>query len=185
MTTLRDLVAVQFGLRRLEADRRSAVLSLAERRSLVLGALTLGREAAHAVQAEHGGLGIGRLAAALGVRVEESLGEGGWGNVTVYAEYTRRPPKATLYRRAIAGLQRRLRCDDLRPAFLAHELFHHWEGLHPDLAPARRLRIPRWSLGPLRRTTSLPGLSEIAADAFAEELLGDRHPAGLLEALTA
>ncbi|MFO1079631.1 MAG: hypothetical protein U1E23_03255 [Reyranellaceae bacterium] len=184
MTTLREIVALQVGLRRLDGDRRAARLPAADRRTLVRGALTIGREAAHQVQARHGNLTVGRLAAALGVAVEESWEEGGWGSVTVFADYTPRPPKATLYLRAIGGLQRLLRSADLRPAFLAHELFHHWEGQHPELAPARRLRIPAWSLGPLRRTTALASLSEIAADAFAEELLGARHPAGLREALT-
>lgn len=177
--------AAALGLRRLAGERAVRSLDDARRRMLVDAALEIGREAAHQVQAAHGSLGVGRLAAALGVRVEQSLAEGGWPGTVVFADYMARPPTVRLYRRPIAALQRRLGSGDLRPAFLAHELFHHWEGRHPEQAPGRRLRVPLWSLGPLRLTTGLPALSEIAAGAFAEELLGARHPGGLLEALTA
>jgi hypothetical protein len=87
----------------------------------------------------------------------------------VFADYMPRPPRIRLFRPAIAALDRRLAdypeslAEGTRPIFLAHELFHHWEELHPGRALLR-----------LHRDRRLP---EIAAGAFAQELLGLRcHP---------
>lgn len=102
----------------------------------------LGRDAARALRAEHGTSDPEALAARLGVPVVDSARDGGWGTVVVFADYTRRPPKITLYPPAAVN----------RAHYVAHELFHHWEGLHPA---ARRARDE----------------SEAAAEAFAEELL--------------
>jgi len=111
----------------------------------------------------------------MGVAVETSDRDGGYGTVIVFADYTPRPPRIRLYRAAIAALDARLDGHpdrDLlsagtRTVFLAHELFHHWEALHPDQVPSRRDRT----------------LSEMAADAFAQSLLGLRHHPALLEKL--
>jgi hypothetical protein len=109
------------------------------------------------------------MAARLGVTVDEVDGDGGFGTVVVYADYMMRPPRVRLFMPAIAALDRRLTnypeplAGGTRPVFLAHELFHHWEELHPDRA--------------LRRLSRDRRLPEIAAGAFAQELLGLKcHP---------
>ena len=124
------------------------------------------------------------------MRVETIEGEGGYGTVSVFADYVVRPPRIRLYARPIARLDRHLgdypdrdRLGDggTRPVFVAHELFHHLEGLDPARALARRQRVATWTVGPLRLTTSLASLAEIAAGAFAQSLLGLRHHPKLLD----
>lgn len=102
----------------------------------------LGRDAARALRAEHGTSDLDALAVRLGVTVVESNRDGGWGTVVVFADYTPRPPRITLYPPAATR----------RAHYVAHELFHHWEALHPE----QRRKRPE---------------SEAAADAFAEALL--------------
>ncbi len=112
----------------------------------------------------------------LGVKVDEVESDGGFGTVVVHADYMPRPPRVRLFMPAIAALDRRLAdyperlVGGTRPVFLAHELFHHWEELHPDRA--------------LRRLDRDRRLPEIAAGAFAQELLGLRHHPELLDGLT-
>ena len=126
----------------------------------------LGRAAACEVRRLYGDLEVDALAERMGVAVETSDRDGGYGTVVVFADYTPRPPRIRLYRRAIevldghlAGYPDRDRLPEgTRPLFLAHELFHHWEALHPG---SRRSREQ----------------SEHAAGSFAMTLLGlPRHP---------
>lgn len=125
-----------------------------------------GRAAACEVRRLYGDLEVDALAERMGVAVETSDRDGGYGTVIVFADYTPRPPCIRLYRRAIEALDGHLAGypdrDRLpagtRPLFLAHELFHHWEALHPG---ERRSR----------------DRSEHAAGSFAMTLLGlTRHP---------
>lgn len=121
----------------------------------------LGRAVACEVRRTYGDLEVDALAERMGVVVETSDRDGGYGTVIVFADYTPRPPRIRLYRRAILVLDAHLADypdhDRLpagtRPLFLAHELFHHWEALHPG---AHRSR----------------DRSEYAAGAFAMALLG-------------
>lgn len=121
----------------------------------------LGGAAAREVRRLCGDLEVDALAEQMGVAVEASDRDGGYGTVIVFADYTPRPPRIRLYRSAIDVLDRHLALypdrDRLpagtRPLFLAHELFHHWEALHPG---ARRSR----------------DRSEYAAGSFAMTLLG-------------
>lgn len=138
-------------------------------------ATALGLEAARQVKAEFGDVDLDTLAARMGVTVETSDRDGGYGTVIVFADYTPRPPTIRLYRAAIAALDARLGIypdrdllpDGTRAVFLAHELFHHWEALHPDQTPSRRGRE----------------LSEAAAGTFAQSMLGLRHSPAFLEKL--
>ena len=132
----------------------------------------MGRAAARDLRARCGTDDPAALAAALGIRVMDEEGDGGFGSVVVFADYTPRPPTVRLFRPAIAALDARLAAypealpAGSRPVFLAHELFHHWEELHPEKALLRRFRDRR--------------LPELAAGAFAQELLGlKHHPAAL------
>lgn len=133
------------------------------------GAADLGRAAACEVRRKYGDLEVDALAERMGVAVETSEQDGGYGTVIVFADYTPRPPRIRLYRRVIQVLDAHLADypdhDRLpagtRPLFLAHELFHHWEALHPG---AHRSR----------------DRSEYAAGTFAMALLGlTCHPEAL------
>jgi hypothetical protein len=132
-------------------------------------ALAAGRAAAAELRARYGTGNPSEMAERLGIAVDEVEGDGGFGTVVVYADYMPRPPKVRLFMPAIAALDRRLAdyperlAEGTKPVFLAHELFHHWEELHPDRALLRLYRDRR--------------LPELAAGAFAQELLGLKlHP---------
>ncbi len=112
------------------------------------------------------------MATRLGVRVEDVEADGGFGNVMVFADYRPRPPSVRLYAPALRVLDAELPAypeplPGSRAVFLAHELFHHLETLDPRCVPSRRHRSK--------------ALSEIAAGAFAQELLGLRYHPKLLD----
>jgi hypothetical protein len=120
------------------------------------------------------------IAASLGIPVERADEEAGYGRVRLYAEYVSKPPIIRLYGPAMARLNRYLAnraineivgTIDAVPAFIAHELYHHFDAAYPSGPLKRRhqilvLRIGRWSL-----ESGLASLAEIAAGAFAQTLL--------------
>jgi hypothetical protein len=72
---------------------------------------------------------------------------------------------------------------DVAPVHLAHELYHHLEGQR--LIPGTKAyRVETHRLGPIRFRTTLPSLSEIAADRFASVLLDLKIPSKALQFIT-
>lgn len=60
---------------------------------------------------------------------------------------------------------------DLKKTLLAHELFHVLEIRNEKEIFTRTYRFPLWKIGPLKSTSRVLALGEIAAMAFARELL--------------
>ncbi len=60
---------------------------------------------------------------------------------------------------------------DVGELLLAHELFHYVEEKHKKEIYTRTEKIRLWSLGPLHNDSTIIALSEIAAMAFARELV--------------
>ena len=113
-----------------------------------------------------------RLAERFGLAVAEESAPGDFARTIVFADY--RPGRITLYRAALDHLSM-LAGFEVTPIFLAHELYHHLDQARAEpLVRRHRIAI----LGPW--TTGLACLAEIAAGAFAQELLGlAEHPKGL------
>jgi hypothetical protein len=114
------------------------------------------------------------------VPIVESQAEAGFGSTVIYAEYAARPPSITLYapaiRRLDALIARQSRFDlgieRTAPVFLAHELYHHFDCMRGKEALIHRHRVGIVKLGRWKWTAGLATLPEIAAGAFAQELLG-------------
>jgi len=134
------------------------------------------------------------IAPQLGAAVVECDADAGFGNVVVFAEYTRQPPTIKLYRTAIAQMNDRLAALrphrmfaalDCKPIFLAHELYHHLVhvGLAAQLSPKHRVTLLR--LGRWHWTSGIASLEEIAAGAFAQGLLSLAYHPRLLDLLWA
>jgi hypothetical protein len=154
-------------------------------------ALSAGRAAA-AITMEKWGREPEAIAAALKVPVTRSEAPARTGRSVLFSEYGNRPPSITLHMRSVEeanrlirshNLERVLGVSDVGPIHLAHELYHHLEAqrLMPGTAG---YRIQTGRVGPLRFRTSLPSLSEIAADRFAAGLLELLVPPRTIEFIT-
>ena len=104
--------------------------------------------------------------------------DAGFGNTVVYAEYVARPAAVTLYLPAIQALDRLLTrqgwsCGGAGtlPMFLAHELYHHFDCERGTARLGRRHAIRIFSVGSWHWMSGLSSLCEIAAGAFAQQLL--------------
>ncbi|HEX4984615.1 MAG TPA: hypothetical protein VFV71_00955 [Burkholderiales bacterium] len=181
---------LQLGLALLRGDAQYRFIAPERRGVLVEAALRDGRELAAEAALRHGRLPED-MVSSLGIAVEAVDAEAGYGSVVVYAHYVQRPPRITLYLPAIARLAHAVSAGDvptgvdegtLRRMFVAHELYHHFDCLRSEPL-ARRHRVKLFGLGAWRWTSGLASLAEIAAGAFAQELLGLAFHPGLLDCL--
>ncbi len=132
------------------------------------------------------------IAGGCSVPVMESHNEAGFGSTVIYAEYAVSPPSITLYTPAISRLDAQIArrpCFDLgieatTPVFLAHELFHHFDRMRGKEALIHRHRVSILKVGPWTWTAGLLTLPEIAAGAFAQQLLGLAFHPKLLDFLS-
>ncbi len=125
------------------------------------------------------------VAARCNVPIMESRTEAGFGSTVIYAEYAVSPPSITLYTPAIRRLDALfasqshfdIGLEQTMPVFLAHELYHHLDCMRGKEALIRRHRVSILKLGRWTWTVGLSTLPEIAAGAFAQQLLGlSFHP---------
>ncbi|HYJ18330.1 MAG TPA: hypothetical protein VEW72_04075 [Burkholderiales bacterium] len=166
------------GLLLLRSDPQYFRIEPERRASVVEAALEDGRFLASEVRSNLGS-DPASIAACCGVPVTDSEGEAGFGSIVVFAEYATRPPSITLYGPAIRRLDARLAAESAdrfgiagtRDIFLAHELYHHFDCTRSEPL-GRRHRVKIFSLGSWTWTSGLTSLAEIAAGAFAQELLG-------------
>lgn len=169
----------------LEEDAMFPRIPEPARHGLVDTALSEGRARAESV-ARDWGTDPRAIAKRLGVSVVRSDADAGFGSVVVFAEYTTRPARITLYRTAIARMTHLLDALRLRAVlnagnyeqvFLAHELYHHLAQLGPEPPLSRSHRVRVLGFGRWVWTCGITSLEEIAAGAFAQDLLAlNCHP---------
>ena len=117
------------------------------------------------------------VAARCKVPIVESRGEAGFGSTVIYAEYAVSPPSITLYAPAIRRLDALIArqswgIEGTTPVFLAHELYHHFDCQRGNKRLSRRHVVKIFGVGSWHWTAGLSSLAEIAAGAFAQQLLG-------------
>lgn len=133
-------------------------------------ALQSGDEIAGKVIAEYRSQDPRKIAALLGIRIfgEEKKG-------LVRSEYRRTTQEIVISRRFHDKLRRQVHVPELSERLLkivvAHELFHYFE-LERFGEVYKKFRFKVWSLGPFSNYKMIKGLSEVAAQAFTQALLG-------------
>jgi hypothetical protein len=155
-------------------------------------AVATGRQAALECGTRHGTTDPIALVEKLGIRLVESDAPYVYGKLVQTSTYVHRTPTITLYTGAIEEMNRFLADQDLagllgigdvRPVYLAHELFHHLEEASLGRA-ATLVQVITFRFGPLTLRSGIAQLSEIAADAFAQRLLDLPVAPRLLDYLT-
>lgn len=178
------------GLQLLQTDTRFARIPQSDRLRWVGLGLRDGRRLARIVRRSFGDEPFA-IAARCNVPVIESESDGGFGSTIVYADYAAKTARITLYTSAIRRLDALLAADTgfpwgierTAPIFLAHELYHHFDCLRGHRSLARRFRLQVLRAGSWIWRMGLSTLPEIAAGAFAKELLQLHFHPKLLDAL--
>ena len=141
-----------------------------EKLKLVKEVLLIGDEAASWVVAEYGTNDPRKIAVKMGVKVfgeeKASLNR---------SEYRREKKEIVVSRKFHEKLLREVESVELSEHLLklmvAHELFHHLEAERIGEV-YKRYKFKAWQLGPFTRENFIRGLSDVAAQAFTQTLLG-------------
>jgi hypothetical protein len=154
----------------LAGDRVFNRLPEEEKTPLLRSVLQIGEEAADWVKNEYGTDDPRKIAVKMGLKV---FGEEH--QKLKRSEYRREKKEIVISRRFHARLLREVESRELSDRLLklvvAHELFHHLEAERVGEV-YRRFKFPVWQLGPFRVERRIKGLSDVAAQAFTERLLG-------------
>ena len=178
------------GLLALSGDVQFRRIPDAQRTELVEQALQDGRRLAQRA-CQQWGPDPSVIAGRCNLAITESHTEAGFGTTVIYAEYAVSPPSITLYtpaiRRLDALIAKQSRIDwgieRTTPIFVAHELYHHFDLMRGKDALIRRHRVNMVKLGRWSWTVGVSTLPEIAAGAFAQQLLGLAFHPELLDVL--
>lgn len=163
-----------------------------QRRAAIDFGLAAGQSAARKLATERGISEPFAMAEALGVAISFTGRQACVGSQVHYSEYSCRKTSITIYRQAMDevntaigehGLEAELGVGDITPIHVAHELYHHIE-FHSKPAPTAGFRVTTFAAGPISLNSGLMSLSEVAANAFAQELLGLRLFPAVLEFIT-
>ena len=109
----------------------------------------------------------------------------------IFSEYYLNPPTIVLYLKSIELVERAILnfdlssifgiCDAIH-VFLAHEIFHSLEATSVGEV-GRKFKVTTLKLGPLRVTSGISTLSDIAAYHFAKKVLECNFPPAMLSYL--
>ncbi|MBN3033357.1 MAG: hypothetical protein JW873_04610 [Candidatus Saganbacteria bacterium] len=145
-------------------------LSEEEKIGLIKAAQAIGDETAGWVAKEYGASDPRKIAVKMGLRV---FGEDKRGGDS--SEYRRGKKEIVVSRKFHAKLLREVQSAELSERLLklvvAQQLFHHLEAERIG-AVYERFKFKVWRFGPFSREKTINGLSNVAAQAFTQTLLG-------------
>lgn len=151
-------------------DRTFQKLSEERKAELVKEVLLIGDEVASWVVAQYQNSDPRKIAVAMGLRVfGEDKGK------SRGAEYRNKKKEIVVFRDFHDRLTREIQdptlSENLLKLLVAHELFHH---LETDRIGEvyKRFKFKAWKIGPYVREKQIKGLSNVAAQAFTQSLLG-------------
>ena len=168
------------------------VIDALRQKGHVSRALAHGRQEAASIRRSHPDQGARAVLSILDVEIVESDEDPKIAWRYRRSEYSRRPPRVTIYRKAlpeIAGLAAEAGLGAVFPEkvvgelALAHELYHHI-ALTTSGRVSNHCRIAWIELGPLKLRRRIPALDEVAAQAFAQAFVGASLPPTVLDWLT-
>jgi len=154
----------------LAGDRTFTRLPEEEKHSLLKAVRQIGAEAADWARTEYGLDDPRKIAVKMGLKV---FGEED--KKLKRSEYRRAKKEIVISRKFHEKLLREIESKELSDRLLklvvAHELFHHLEAERIGEV-ADKFKFAVWQLGPFQIERRIKGLSDVAAQAFTERLLG-------------
>ena len=164
----RNRIALAF--MQLANDKVFAKLSEDQKLKLIKEVIALGDEVASWIMSEYSSNDPRKIASQLGVKI---FGEDRGQNKG--SEYRKDNSEIVIYRDYHEKLLREVKSPELSDHLLkfmvAHELFHHLE-MDRVGEVYKRYKFESWRFGPFVKEVYIKGLSEVAARAFTQTLLG-------------
>lgn len=180
---LRDITSnvsdLELGLWLMKADPTANRVPMPQKRLLIAAALADGHAQATLVREQFPNADPGDIAHAWGLPVEHIASENRRGDILYFADYGGKPPVIRIFDGSVAiinahlahaGVAAEFGVHDATPVFIAHEIYHHLDTLRPRPI-SQQHRVTTLKIATWRLTSGLLSLAEIAANAFAQQLL--------------
>ena len=177
----------------LREDRPFSKIPLEEHKEIIKYALDTGRQTADKLVERFSSREPFMLAQKLKIKIViDSSKKYQRGGLSLRSTYQDSPPTIIIYERALQQLENLLDKEnfpslaslpDLLSLHIAHEVFHHLEKTEIGIV-ARRLEVNTFSLGPIKFSSPVSSLSEIAAHTFTQHLLNLSFSPRLLDYLS-
>lgn len=175
--TLATFTEEEWGLYAFSREPLEGKFDREQKAEYTANAVTCGREWAESIAKKYGTRDPRELAKAMGMEVKTPKVPVG-GGIVLFAQYVQ-PQEITIFTDCIdkaAGLAIEAECellerDNLMNVLLAHELFHAVEEQNEKRIYTRTEKVELWRK-PFSNRSTIACLSEIAAMAFAAQLLG-------------
>lgn len=176
---LTEISPTEWGVYAFSRDPLKARFQGEECRALAEQAIICGRTYAKRVSEEHNSTNPLQILQKLGVKIQFADIPANTDRV-LFAEFLE-PDEVFVYMDAVdkaeklmeEGVRKVLTGQfDLQQTLLAHELFHVLEIRDKEEIFTQAYKHPLWKIGPLKNTSKVLALGEIAAMAFAQELCG-------------
>lgn len=168
---------IEWGLYAFSRDPLGEKLSAKEKRELIVKANQCGAEQAKYLKMEFGQKAVKEYAEKLNIQIKKEDSDGSE-NYIVFAKFNY-PNQVTIYSGNVSKVEKLIKENDMdeilgkvdiESMLISHELFHYFEESNKDIYTKTK-KIELWKLGPIRYSSKLVALSEIAAMSFARELL--------------
>ena len=175
---LLEITDLEWGRYTFSSDPLNRRIKEAQRDEIILKANECGRQEAKKLVDKYGVQPIWQYVRIFKVNIirEDSYGSS---NYIMFAKFNY-PDNITVFMRNVMqvltfireqNLKSILKNVDVESLLIAHELFHYCEAHNPDVY-TKTLKIEIWRFGPFHCKSGLVAPGEIAAMAFARELLG-------------
>lgn len=168
---------IQWGNYAFSRDPLNGKVKEDQRITMIQNANACGIEQGKKFRKEYGNLSIKEIANQLKLKIKYEETDGS-DNYIVFAKYNY-PDQITIYQGNIRkvnefiaenGLNGLLGEVNITDMLLAHEIFHYIEEQEPEIY-TKVEKIQLWKIGPIRNHSTLLAIGEIAAMAFAREVM--------------
>jgi len=184
-----DMTDEEWGMYAFSRDPIHRKISKQQTLLFIKEANACGKEAAKKLKEKYKGLSIKEYADQLGLQIKKEDLEGS-DDYIVFAKYNY-PKDITLYMKNIEyleafivekQLQELLENANIENVLLAHEMYHYCEEHWTDMY-SKETTIVLWKIGKFSYKSKVIALGEIAAMAFAKELIGLTYNPYLFDSL--
>jgi hypothetical protein len=160
-----------------------------EKEEIIAEAIECGRQEAIDLKNKYGNISCRQYAGHLGISISEDE-KGNSGDYILFARFNA-PDRISVYMDNVKKTEEIVREENLNrlldevkieDVLIAHEIFHFIESSDKNIY-TRRKKIRLWRIGPIEYTSGLMAVGEIAAMAFARELLSLSYSPNLFDIL--
>jgi hypothetical protein len=189
ITELKSVDSHSWGIYTFKRDPVERKVTDKEKEEIIEKANECGRIEAASLKGKYGSKSCREYAENLGITITESNDESSRDYI-LFAKFNA-PDKITVYMNNVRKTEEIVKKENLNrlldgvkidDVLIAHEMFHFIENSSKDIY-TRRKKIRLWKLGPIVYNSGLVAAGEIAAMAFARELLGLSYYPNLFDIL--